>query len=167
MRHVSVVGCFPALLATLAMAPFSVAAQASCDTGRSARSLIGPAPLTAKLRTAAAQAPDIFFRQGEFDAETFRYLGEVRRPSGKRWHVVFLETTWGTTCRSTPRLLVYSADLKYLGQYSHFGARSFRLEGDTIHLDDAEPSEGDKIQFSDQGPPREAHVDGENLTFYR
>lgn len=156
-----------ALLLSCVFSTSAIASDAPCGSRGSERSLIGPAPLTAKLRTAAAQRKDILLGQGQFDAETFRYLGEVRRPSGKRWHVAYLETTWGTSCRSTPRLLVYSADLKYLGQYSHFGPRLLRLEGDTIHFDGVEPAEGGKIQFSDQGPPKKAYVDGQSLTFYR
>jgi hypothetical protein len=148
-------------------AGYAGAADASCDPERQLRTVVGPAPIMKALRSAAAKSKDVFFKNEPFDEERFAYIGKVTRPSGKMWYVAFLETTWGCSGRSTPRLLIFSKDFKYIGQYSHFGGRQLRVEGDAIVFGDVAQEAGNRIQFDDDGPPQRTWIDGENPTLNR
>ena len=109
----------------------------------------------------------LFFKNGEFDKERFAYIGLIKVPSGQSWHIAFLETIWGCSCRHTPRLLVFSSDAHYIGQYSHFNGRQFVVDGDAIIFNDIAPEEGNRIQFTEDGPPARVWIDGESPNFYK
>ena len=140
-----------------------------CGQGRSQNTLVGPAPLTAQLHASAKNqgGESIFFSKGQFEKETFRYLGEVTVSSAKKWHIVFLTTIWGESCRSTPRLLIFNEDKIFVGQYSHFGPRNIIIDGDTLLFEDADPRYGNKVKFESSGPPQTAYIDGDNFKLYR
>lgn len=138
-----------------------------CSPERSLRRVIGPETVTTELRRSAEDTTDVFFNKGEFDEERFSYVGRIKLPSGKSWHVVLLETIWGCSHRSTPRLLIFSSENRYIGQYSHFTGRRPRIEGDAIVFDDIAADVGNKISFADTGPPPQIWLDGENPQFYK
>lgn len=145
----------------------SVAAnEALCGKGASQRRLTGPAPITGKLHVVAERIDGLLFRRGEFDDEQFTYIGLVKARPGTSWHVVYLSTTWGGSCRATTRLLVFSDDMRFVGQYSHFSARPLGTEGDTVFFD-SPADQGDRITFTADGPPKKAWFDGENFELYR
>jgi hypothetical protein len=137
----------------------------ACYPPKSERQIIGPEPLTAELRSSAQRAGVPFFDEGEFNVEKFTYIGEVVRPSGKRWNVAFLGTEWGQACRYTSRFLVFTPEKEYLGQY--YGTNTpVRVDGDTVYFE-SEPGEGSKLQFTDEGPPKGAWLGGDNPEFHR
>ncbi|HEV2112374.1 MAG TPA: hypothetical protein VGT99_13530 [Gammaproteobacteria bacterium] len=135
--------------------------SSDCSTGKSQRNLAGPEPATKDLRAAAEAGGAIFFEKGKFDTEDFTYLGEVVSPSGKRWFIVYLDTTWGLACRATKRLLVFNADRKYLGQY-YAVPEPTKISGDTVFFD---TEDGNTIKFTDSGPPKTAQIDGDDAAF--
>lgn len=155
-------------IAAMLFAAMACAASASddCRVQARKRTLIGPKPLVTRLHAMAVRgSPD--FERYEFNEEEFRYLGQVRLASGKRWHVVFVSTTLGTGCRGSQRLFVFRRDMRYLGSYSGFSVYAPRIVKDAIVFDDAHPEDGDRIRFDERGPPKEILIDGELHGFYR
>jgi hypothetical protein len=150
----------------LLVATSAKAADAEC-TQRSLRTVLGPPRIANELRIAATKAADLFFKAGHFDEERFAYVGMLELPSGKSWRIALLETTWGCAGRSTPRMLVFSSNGQYLGQFSHFSGRQVRIESDSIVFKDLAQEVGNKITFSEAGPPARVLIDGENHSFYR
>lgn len=155
------------LLAVLFTPKYAHAKDAGCQPQRGLRTMIGPEPITAQLRVAVETTTDLLFNTGRFDEERFNYIGLISFPSGGSWHVVLLETIWGCSHRSTPRLLIFSSSASYLGQYSHAIGRKPRIEGKNVVFDDIAPGAGDRILFSESGPPAHAWIDGENPEFYK
>ena len=156
-----------AIAATL-FAAMACPASASDDCAVQARkrTLVGPRPLVTRLHAMAVrQSPG--FERHAFNEEAFRYLGQVRLASGKRWHVVFVSTISGISCRGTQRLFVFRRDMAYLGSYSGFGVYKPRIVKDAIVFDDAHPEDGDRIRFDERGPPKQILIDGELHGFHR
>ena len=78
MRSFSVLLSFLLFLAASADEP-------ECGSGKSIRSLIGPAPLTNQLHAVAAKTDGLLFANGEFDEEKFTYIGEVHVSKDNYW----------------------------------------------------------------------------------
>ena len=135
------------------------AAAPTCDPGRGVVTTRGPEPLTTQLRNVAAARDDLLFRQGQFDEELFVYVGCVA-VGELCWHVVYLSTTWGQSCRATHRLLVYQEDLAYVGQYSNFSLEPVGIEGSAVIFGD-----GSRISFGESGPPAKVFLNGDLLEF--
>ena len=155
------------LLSIISIAPaYGFAAEASCGSNRSESKLLGPEPLTRDLRASASVGQSIFFEKGSFEEENFSFLGTVKVGGGS-WHVVYLMTIWasaGGSCRSTPRLLVFGSDKKYLGQYSHFNATPIGVEKDAIVFDVSDrvgQIKATLVHFTDTGPPASAYIEGD------
>ncbi|WP_285578116.1 hypothetical protein [Geothrix limicola] len=55
--------------------------------------------------------------KGEFHDQEFKYLGSTQ--SSKSVHLVLFTTTWGSSCRTTNRLLVFDQSNQFIGMYSH------------------------------------------------
>jgi hypothetical protein len=127
--------------------------------------LIGKTPITSELRNSAVKAGVVFFKDGEFYEETFLYIGEVVQDHSKKWHVAQLKTIWGNSCRGTSRLLIFSEDKKYIGEYSHYDAIPIRIENNQI-IFDATPESGNSIIFDEEGPPKKVRINGDFLEFY-
>ena len=115
--------------------------------------------MTTQLKDVALGRDDLLHRHGEFDEELFAYVGCVSIAE-HCWHVVYLSTTWGQSCRATHRLLVFQEDRAYLGQYSHFSLEPIGVEGNAVIFGD-----GSTISFGESGPPAKVLLDGDLLEF--
>lgn len=155
-------------VAAMLCAAMACAASASDDCAVQARkrTLVGPKPLVTRLHAMAVRGSPSFERY-EFNHEEFRYLGQVRLASGKRWHVVFVSTVSGISCRGTQRLFVFRRDMTYLGSYSHVNGYQPKVVRDAIVYDDVDPEYGNRIRFGERGPPKQILIDGEPHGFYR
>ncbi len=146
----------------------ALAARVPCGSGVSVRYLAGPEPMASELHSVAQQVPGLFFGRGDFDEERFTYVGAVRTAGGKVWHVAYLNTVWGATCRATSRLLIFAADRSFAGQYAGLIVRPFRIDADTI-IFDAPPGATNgltfRLTFTDDGPPLKANVGGDYTVF--
>jgi len=154
------------LLITILLSLNSVHAEdVQCGSQRSIRKIIGPEPITSKLRAEAKKIDDLFFENGKFDQEEFSYIGIVKISSGKSWHIVLLETIWGCSDRSTPRLLVFSENIHYVGKFSHLNGRQPRVDGTAIVFNDIAPDAGNRIPFTEEGPQFRVLIDNDILVF--
>ncbi|HEV7816713.1 MAG TPA: hypothetical protein VGP06_16635 [Janthinobacterium sp.] len=149
-------------LTSLCMALPALATRVPCGSGVSVRYLAGPEPLASELHSIAQQVSGVFFARGDFDEERFTYVGAVHTAGGKTWHVAFLHTVWGTSCRSTSRLLVFSSDKRFVGQYAGLAVRPFRVDADSI-IFDTPADQGNRLTFTAEGPPLRAQFGGEHV----
>lgn len=153
--------------ACLLMAHDASAWTSDCAVQSRKRELRGPHPLTAQLRLVAMNEANVFFAPGEFHRETFAHLGKVGHRSGHHWHVVRLETIWGSSCRLTSRLLVFDSNRRYLGNFSHIPSSKITIRGDTLMFSEVDPESGALLRFTNDGPPSKAWIDGEVHSFER
>jgi hypothetical protein len=158
------------LLTSCCIALPALAARVPCGSGVSVRYLAGPEPVASELHAVAQQVPGLFFGRGDFDEERFTYVGAVRTGGGKVWHVAYLSTVWGTSCRATSRLLIFAADKSFVGQYAGMLARPFRIDADSI-IFDAPPGAADRLTFrltfTEDGPPLKANFGGDFFVLSR
>lgn len=72
---------------------------------------------------------DVSWEVGKFHYETMTYIGRTR--SGLQ--LAYLKTVWGLSCRATNRLLVFTSDDKYLGDYKIGPIEKMRIKGNSLH----------------------------------
>jgi len=157
-------------LAGFCLALPALAAQVPCGSGVSVRYLAGEEPMASELHSVAQQVPGLFFGRGDFDEERFSYVGAVHAAGGKLWHVAYLNTVWGSACRATSRLLIFGADMHFVGQYAGLIVRPFRIDADSIVFD-APPGAPKgltfRLTFNADGPPLKANFGGDYFVLSR
>jgi len=112
--------------------------------------------MASELHSVAQQVPGLFFGRGDFDEERFSYVGAVHAAGGKLWHVAYLNTVWGSACRATSRLLIFGADMHFVGQYAGLIVRPGAPKGLTFRL-----------TFNADGPPLKANFGGDYFVLSR
>ncbi len=143
----------------------AVSSPEKCGSNQSRQILKGPKKLLSQLHKKAEKASNPpFFSNGKFDEEEFKYVGKINLSAKDRFELVLLTTTWGESCRATRRLLVFSADGAYLGNYGSLPEEPSKLIGAKI-LFPFDERGGNFIEFSGANPPSEVLLDGENIQF--
>jgi hypothetical protein len=146
--------------------PLLAASDQPCDQGPGTVTIRGEAAVAHELREVAAAEKGLLFAQNTFADEVFDYLGCVT-VADRCWHVVYLSTVWGQSCRATHRLLVFDPSRQFLGQYAGFEALPARIEADSVIFLSQGMAEGGRITFTSAGPPAEVYIGGDKLTFFR
>lgn len=94
-------------------------------------------PLISRLVQNASN--DFFFENtadSKICSQHLHYLGELKNEKGEsNFKVMTLLTEWGTNCKVTSRILVYSADEKYLGNYFTHGILPTQLMENGLFID--------------------------------
>lgn len=83
---------------------------------KSVRKVEGEEPIASNLYKAAKKTYMGAWEDGEFNTETFSYIGELKYENVKLY-VTYLHTVWGPSCRATLRLMFWNTELKQVGQY--------------------------------------------------
>jgi hypothetical protein len=155
MRIISLV----LLSLTLASALPAGAAQ-RCGELLQHRIVSGPSPQASSLYSAARKADAGSWASG-FWEEHFNYLGTTQNVSGETFRIASLSTTWGSACRLTERLLVFSANNVYLGRYSHIPLREMKIRPPYELIFPYAAKEGNVVSFK-LGLPSSIWIGGEN-----
>ena len=102
----------------------------------------------------------------DFWDETFTYIGDAHTKSGVTYKIGFLEVIWGQSCRATQRLFIFDKDNKYLGQYYgiEVDAKDIKISGAVLHFP-FDANDGNTLDL-ENGPPKQAWLDGDNPRWY-
>ncbi|NQD37315.1 hypothetical protein HPT27_09770 [Permianibacter sp. IMCC34836] len=129
----------------------------TCDD-RSFREIIGPATIAGPLYQKAQAIAGLTWKDGEFERESFTYIGPVRSENGNL-HVTHVATVWGPSCRQTDRLVLWNANLQYIGHY--YGVQMpLRIEGSRLCA--GNPGSQSCASF-DNGIPQQLLLEGESF----
>lgn len=114
-----------------------------------------------------AQILNLLERQapkGMFPKNTkLTFLGTV---TGKHvsYHVIFTSLVWGQAQRETARLVIFSCDWKYLGNYGEIYTPPSNIRNGVLYW--PYPAElGNKISLAAYNPPRKVVLNGELYYF--
>ena len=144
---------------TLACALPAGAAQ-RCGELKQHRIVSGTTPQASILYLAARKADAGSWPSGFWD-EHFTYLGTTQSVSGEAFRIASLSTTWGSACRLTERLLVFSANNVYLGRYSHISLSEMKIRPPYELVFPYAAKEGNVVSFK-LGLLRSIWIGGEN-----
>ena len=88
-----------------------------CSDGASIQRFVGPKSLVRSLWQNLQTTKVPLWAKGEFHDQEFKYLGLTQ--SAKPIQLVLFTTTWGSSCRTTNRILVFDQSDQFVGMYSH------------------------------------------------
>ncbi|MCG3166602.1 MAG: hypothetical protein POELPBGB_02382 [Bacteroidia bacterium] len=106
---------------------------------------------------------DLFFEDSihEICSENFDYLGKLYDLKKNTYRIVNYSAEWGHNCRMTSRILVFSEDYNYLGNYYTHGFLPDAIYENALNFEDL-----DFIAFHN-GIPDSIKIDSIVFNFYK
>jgi len=127
------------------------------------------APKVVRSKTVPTNAEILLIMRQQGPSDEFpkgievHYLGSAIAGS-KKYHVVYTSWVWDHGVRETQRLVFFTGDWRYLGNYGDLLDPPNRMCGNVLYWPYSSKL-GNKIVFGISGPPNKVFLDGEFYWF--
>jgi hypothetical protein len=143
---------------------FLVSGAAASNASPIGQRLVSGGPAAEQLYQVACRAGAGPWHKG-FSQERFALVGSLTSEDGAQYQVALLSTVWGQASHATNRLLLFSAQGRYLGRYSGLSSsQPPALISSSVVRFPAPAEHVSEVRFSG-GPPPSILVNGEVLPY--